>query len=114
MLIMKNKIFLDSIIGLAEQAPIASTEMLRDAILQYGSETPDNIEAVKHLAIQEDDFAKGVGTTGGILASRVINMLEESSIPTEVKAQYPELSKKEWEAVLRYCTLVISALEVTP
>ena len=111
---MKNKIFIDSIIGLTEQDPDTANEALRHAILRYGSETPDNREAVQHLAIQADDFGKGVGTTGGILASRVINILEESPIPVGVKAKYPELSEKQWEAVLRYCTLVLSALEGTP
>ena len=107
----KNKLFLDSIIGLSKQDSDASTVALRHLILQHGSETPDNIDAVQHLAIQEDDFGKGVGTIGGLLASNVINILEESPIPAGVKAQYPALSEKEWQAVLRYCTLVLIALE---
>ena len=110
---MKNKLFLDSIVGLAKQDPATSDEALRHIILQYGSETPDNIEAVQHLSYLWNEDTSGVGTMSGILAANIINLLEESPVPTEIKSQYPELKDKEWESILRFCTLVLCALENT-
>jgi len=65
------------------------TEALRHAILRYGSDTPDNIEAIQHLAIQEGDFGKGVGTTSGLLASSIVNRKERV-----VRKQYSLISEK--------------------
>ena len=106
---MSNKQFLDCIIKLTSKGSQTTIEDLRHLI----PETPDNLEAIKHLSVQEDDNAIGVGTHSGILASSIINTLEESPIPTEVKSRYPQLSEREWQGILRYCTLVLCALERT-
>lgn len=104
---MNNRQFLDCIFELTTKSPYATLEDLRHLI----PETPDNLEAIKHLSIQADENSVGVSTHDGILASSIINTLEDAPIPAEIKSRYPRLNEKEWQSVLRFCTLVLSALE---
>jgi len=104
---MNNKQFLESISKLTTKGTQTSIEDLRQLI----PETPDNLEALKHLSIQEDNNSVGVGTRSGVLASNVINTLEETPIPPEIESRYPQINNNEWQSLLRFCTLVLCAIE---
>jgi len=108
---MNNKKFLDSIFELTTKEPNAGRERLQNLILDYGSHTPDNIEAIQNITCLVKETTSGIGTNSGILASDIINTLEESHIPAAIKLRYPELEQKEWEGVLRFCTLILCACE---
>ena len=84
---------------------------LHKLLLDFGSSTPDNLEAVRNIAYVTDGNTYGVGTESGILASAILNKLEETGIPPELKSDFPHMSIEAWEGTLRYCTLVLCALE---
>ena len=108
---MNNKKFIESICDLQSKEKKEAIDQLHRLILDYGSETPDNLEAVNNITYIVNKYICGVGTQSGILASDILNSLEETSIPPEIKNKFPNLKKNEWEGILRYCTLVLCALE---
>jgi len=104
---MNKKKFLEVIGEQIQEGSGASV----DIILRQIPDTSDNQEAVKNLSIQEDDNVVGVGSNSGVLASSLINSLEDLPVPAAIKLRYPHLHEKEWASLLRYCTLVLCALE---
>jgi len=104
---MNKKNFLEKITELLEKGTSTSVEDLFTQV----PDTPDNLDAIKYLSIQESDHATGVGVSDGVLASSLINTLEDAPMPAVIKLRYPRLNEKEWASALRYCTLVLCALE---
>ncbi len=94
-----------------------ATNKMQKAILDYGSETPDNIACADQLevaAYQElDRTYHGIRLSHlGVGLSTLINAAEGCPIPDQLKNQFPTISQAEWDAVLRLCTLLVTALEL--
>ena len=86
------------------------------AFLSAGSETPDNLEAIKHF-----DFGickNGRGKIEGfkvndkhLMISDVINALEGITLPKQVKELIPDLNQEDLDAALRLTTMILVSLE---
>jgi hypothetical protein len=94
---------------------------LMDALLAFGSETPDNLGMNQHLdyGIHEDVGSMGkqrrfVGLrlrNSGIGVAELLNVLEDVDVPASLKKRYPEVDDKEWSALRRFVTLIVLALQ---
>lgn len=85
-------------------------------LLNFGSETPDNLNCADHIEFGR--FTLNEQTRVGlkirkknIPISLLMNVLENMTLPQEVKDHYPELEEYEWDAVTRVITLLLIALE---
>jgi hypothetical protein len=93
---------------------------LMKAFLDFGSETPDNLNCFQNveygLVINRIDGANrdktGLKLKGrNVLISEVMNVVEDLEIPAEVKEYYPKLTKEQWSAITRITTMVLISLE---
>ncbi len=105
---MTKEEFLSTLTTLVESN--GTQQQLKQLITDYGSETPDNLEAGKHLEFVERNQYRGVGSHNHLL-SDVLNTLECTELPPYIKEEFPDLSQKEWESLLRMATLIASAME---
>lgn len=95
------------------------TAQLRRALLEFGSETDDNVDATSRVEV--GPFAasahlkyRGIRLTRTQIAlSAVVNSAEGCSVPRQVRGFFPDLQQKEWDAVLRVACLVLLSLEAT-
>ncbi len=95
-----------------------ATARVRDALLAVGSETPDNVNLVKHIEFGAiADGSEPVTWLGPmisgkpILLSDIVWALEEEAIPPSVRESIPSLSEEEWSAAIRIIVLILTALE---
>ena len=90
---------------------------VKEAFLAFGSETPDNLACMAHVTYGTASDSVGYRTMGfrleqnPLLVSEILNVLEGTQIPPEVKEYYPELTGPEWSAILRFATMVFIAFE---
>lgn len=107
--------------------PSSRTEALRRALLDYGSETEDNLAAAQRLALEVDTTphdaspagvpglaglaaAVGSGADGArVQVADVLNAAEGCPVPEQVAEALPELTQEDWDAVLRLATLLFTA-----
>ncbi len=91
-------------------------EQFRTAILDYGSETPDNLDSIEKVEIGKVKVDKrvysGLKIKGkNILLSEIMHEIEAMSMPSEIKEQFTKLTEEEWKAATRIMTLILSSLE---
>ena len=91
------------------------TERLRRALLDFGSETPDNRTMADGLRIGQgqQDGTPAFGPTLGqsdVLVAEFAWAVEDLPMPLHLKQRFPELSNADWDTYTRFCTLVMSAL----
>ena len=93
---------------------------LRDALLSYGSATPDNTNCVEHVQVGHVPHP-GLGSVTGLvtvhsraLLSDVCNALEDLELPEALRHVLPSLSGAEWRACTRMVTMILTALETDP
>ena len=87
------------------------------ALLEFGSATDDNVAAVDRVTLGA--LRKRTGYDGwglrlvgsGVPLSDVINSAEGSPIPEQVRADHPNLTQGEWDAVLRVACLAFLSFE---
>jgi hypothetical protein len=94
------------------------TTEFRNAMISYGSATPDNIDASEKLSIKS---FRGIGcdydSVGICLAKDNISIgdilyaVEGSEIPDFIKEKYPNLSYQEWVAIFRVVVLILGIFE---
>ena len=94
------------------------TEELRRRLLDFGSETEDNLACARRVAMAADalpgtgpsrgGLAVTVGETG-VQVADVLNVAEGCPLPAQVAEYFPEFSQDDWDAVLRLATLLFSA-----
>lgn len=92
---------------------------LRRALLEFGSETPDNLALAKGLAYRvEEDRADGAPTKQGPTVSAGLPLLSElfwplegEPIPSAVAEAHPDLSQERWDDACRMIELILLALE---
>lgn len=88
-----------------------------EALLDFGSETEDNVNCVDRIGIRKipdynDRCTVGLALkSNSVLVSDILNHAEGSSVPQEIRERFPKLKQEDWDAVLRLATLVFSALE---
>ncbi len=106
----------------AEQDFAQVTEELRRALLDYVSETPDNVETSQYLCYGKWDNKWGPSPSQGLILQihgrPITDILHEafgdSEVPKTVRAHYPKVTKEEWNQILRLANLVLMALEYDP
>jgi hypothetical protein len=91
-------------------------EQFRKAILDFGSETPDNIEGVTRVEVgpvQADNYVySGIKIKDKeIRLSQLMHSIESMDLPESVKADFPELTQEDWDGATRIMTLVLMSLE---
>lgn len=96
-------------------APGASNEQsLPDvvgALLDFGSETPDNLAMAAELGVVTTG---GVGLglrRSGVRLSRLLATAVGSEVPEELAENFPEIGRAEWTFALRITQAVLEALE---
>ncbi len=88
------------------------SEQFCTAILAFGSETPDNVRCMKNVAVSRVDEVCALRLQNSkISLSNVAHELEEVSMPSALRAAFPDMSEAEWSAFLRLTTLIYIALE---
>jgi hypothetical protein len=91
-------------------------QQFRTAILDYGSETPDNRASVDRIEIGKvrvnNRLCSGLKVKGkNILLSEIMNEVESMPMPIQIQEQFTELTQEEWEAATRIMTLILLSLE---
>jgi hypothetical protein len=95
---------------------------LRETFLAMGSETPDNLDCMRHLEVgpitDGTSLARpcwGLRLAGtGEALSEVMNCAEGMDVPATVLERYPTVSQSEWDALFRFATMILSAFESAP
>lgn len=97
--------------------PIASetdrqlTSKLREALLDFASETPDNINCTGLIEIGRVAEEKGVKLRNReYLLSDIAHAMEDMPPPDSLKTAFPDLLEKDWDAFTRLTTLIYLAL----
>ena len=92
------------------------TELFRRALLAFGSETDDNQNCAASIGVSS--VGKGKRRMTGLAVSRtrsllseILNSAESIRVPKQVRRQHPEITQREWAAVMRLAALVFVALE---
>ena len=93
------------------------TVRLRRALLDFGSETDDNVDATSRIEV--GPFAATASRTGrgmrlvgtDIALASVVNVAEGSPVPQQVRDYFPDIQQAEWDAVLRVACLVLLSFE---
>jgi len=85
---------------------------LKRALLAFGSETPDNVPAVRALKIVPGWRARSLGIRGTSAAiGDIINELASLPIPPALRKEFPDLDQKKWQFALRVTVLILTALD---
>ncbi len=86
---------------------------LKKFFLEFGLETQDNVESMKHIELGKigSDFGIKIKDKD-ILISDIMNAVEDmEDVPQEVKEYYSEITSEEWQASTRVSTLILVLFE---
>ncbi len=88
-------------------------EQLRATILSFGSNTPDNIDAVERIKLGNklEDFGLKLTYQNLHFREILIALMEDHSVYKATKFELPDLSRAEWNAILNYTKLFIEDIE---
>lgn len=87
------------------------TEALRRALLEYASETPDNVSCAQGIEIGSDGNGLGLRLVGSnIPLSDIAHELEDVLLPAPLSSAFPELTERDWDTFTRLTTLIYTAL----
>lgn len=98
----------------AAEALIGLTEKIREALLIFGSETPDNRACAERI---EYGLSPGDGMFGLRIAGKPIPLtgiawaLEDGPMPPNIREKFPTLTEDGWDAATRLITLILAAFE---
>jgi len=86
---------------------------LRSAIIDFASETPDNLNCLNHIEVAAvDSTSPSIKIIDkSIRLSDIAHALEDAALPPSLKTALPNLTQKEWEAFARITTLIYASLE---
>ena len=83
----------------------------RDAFLAFGSESPDNIQAMRQIALINSDRETGLATRNSQhLFQDIAWEMENLDFPEQLAERLPGVSELEWEAYLRIATMLFALL----
>ncbi len=85
------------------------TAQFRSALLAFGSETPDNLNCAGRIEIGIAD-GKTAPLLGGHPLAGIAHALEDQPIPEDLRAAFPDLTERDWDAFGRLTTLLYIAL----
>ena len=106
-------------LALARGTPAELTDRLRKAVLDFASQTPDNLAAVfavevaNHASDQGDEIALTAWRSGQTL-DQIAYALEDLDLPEDLQDRLPTLSQADWEAFTRVTTLLYLVLRSSP
>lgn len=89
---------------------------LKQALLEFGSETPDNVASLEQITLvrsrntEHHPYTWGL-QTGRWRLSEITNAAESVEMPAGMQEWVPGLTQQQWEAALRIATLTLSVLE---
>ncbi len=86
-------------------------QRIRQIMTDFGSETADHIACARRLTLLRNGPIIGVGLCNGPLLSDVVHAPESLPPPAGPAEEFPDLSREDWAAVLRFCTRVLSDRE---
>jgi len=115
---MNRKEILDRIaaFAVADNAQGVPDDLI-EVLVDYGSATVENLNMSQRLEVGwvpelTGGSSKAVKIKGkNIRVSDLLNTAENRPLPTAVAERYPSLSQEEWNAALRFATLVLTLLE---
>src|SRR6185503_10893185 len=97
-----------------------ATAAFREAFADYGSGAPDNVASARQISVAtKKDPINGVPIRGlrlrshGWLLSDVVWALESCPIPSEIRKDYPGITREEWAAVGRVVSMVFTLFTET-
>ncbi|WP_336054139.1 hypothetical protein [Streptomyces sp. CA2R101] len=95
--------------------PAELTAHLRTTLLEFASETPDNKEAVQHIAVRSAEpswqGARWCLGRSGCGFTQVLLSAEGWAVPSGVRGEFPDVTQEEWTAVIQVTALVLLAFE---
>lgn len=116
-----SQLFREALAGgaAAEDMPTAETligltEKIREALLIFGSETPDNRGCAERIeyGLSPGDGMFGLRITGKpIPLTDIAWALEDGPMPPNIREKFPALTDEDWDAATRLITLVLAAFE---
>ena len=104
-----RKQFLEALNGIVGGQTTAQllTSNLRRALLDFGSETPDNFNCAGRVEVGPVGSAIGPKITGrDVLFGDIAHALESEPSPKALKDIFPEISEEDWDAFARMTTLI--------
>lgn len=116
-----SRLFHEALAGgaAAEDIPTAErraelTEKIREALLLFGSETPDNVECARRIdyGLSPDGGNAGLRIAGSsIPLTDIAWALEDGPMPRSVRDAFPALTEDDWDAATRLITLILASFE---
>ncbi|MEU8787057.1 hypothetical protein [Streptomyces sp. NPDC048637] len=112
--------FCRSLTAIAEHDPPQDelTAQLRTTLLDFASETPDNQEAARHIAVRSTEPPQPTVriclSRSGCSLGQVLLSADGCSVPTSVLADFPDLHQDEWHAALQVSGLILLAFQSEP
>ena len=96
----------------------AATERIRARMLEYGSETPSNLEAAELVFVAMHEEQPGVAPQpeitvdreGKIAVSDILYYAQGVRIPDELAECLPGVTQEQWDAAMRFAVLALYAL----
>lgn len=89
-------------------------QQLKEAILAFGSETPDNLEAARHIVYGSNSAKLEWGLklkNTPFLISELIQALLNSYPPKNIKHYFPDLTLEEWQEAMKFSYLLLKDIE---
>ena len=93
------------------------TGRFRQALLIFSSHSDDNVACAEELDIGTFSQMEGTVEAGvriralGRLVSNVLWNAEGCPVPTQLREAIPEITQQQWDASLRFATLLMTAFE---
>ena len=101
--------FLEALTAVAEGRTNAEdlTKSLRVALLEFGSETPDNLSCAKQIEVGTVGSETGLTLLGReLLYSEIAHVIEGEPMPEALKTAFPDITDEDWDAFGRLTTLI--------
>ncbi|WP_328687442.1 hypothetical protein OG879_10675 [Streptomyces caniferus] len=94
------------------------TAQLRTALLNFASETPDNMEAAQRIAVlhtgEPQQGPRLCLSRSGLAFANVVMSAGGCPVPSCVLEEFPDLTQDEWNAVIHVTGLTLMAFEAEP
>ncbi|MEV6711485.1 hypothetical protein AB0M48_05495 [Lentzea sp. NPDC051208] len=100
--------FINELIAIAHGK--SGDPQFKRALVEFGSETPDNLNSIEQLELDPARSAL-VLRRHGIPISDLLHAAEDSDVPPSVREAFPLVTQAEWDAAMRLVTLILIALE---
>ena len=101
--------FLKALTGIADGRTNAEelTKDLRVALLQFGSETPDNLSCAEQIEVSTVGSETGLKLRSReLLFSDIAHVVESEPMPEALKTAFPGITDEDWDAFGRLTTLI--------